>query len=114
MIVVKEKMRKVEEIVKDYLMYLDVVYEFIDWFYLVKEEFYWWLDMFGDLLVMQKKLLKIKELIDFREIGVSCFSRVELLVFEVKQNIIVSGCEFMYMEMQVLCVDWKQWEDSVF
>jgi len=56
----KEKMRKVEEIVKDHLMYLDAVQEFTDWLHSAKEELHRWSDMSGDSSATQKKLSKIK------------------------------------------------------
>ncbi|KAM5166613.1 nesprin-1 isoform 3-T3 [Callospermophilus lateralis] len=110
--VAKEKLRKVEEIVKDHLMYLDAVQEFTDWLHSAKEELHRWSDMSGDSSATQKKLSKIKELIDSREIGAGRLSRVESLAPEVKQNTAASGCELMQTEMQALRADWKQWEDS--
>lgn len=53
-------MRKVEDIVKDHLMYLDAVQEFTDWLHSAKEELHRWSDTSGDSSVTQKKLLKIK------------------------------------------------------
>lgn len=53
-------MRKVEEIVKDHLMYLDAVQEFTDWLHSAKEELHRWSDMSGDSSATQKKLSKIK------------------------------------------------------
>ncbi|XP_039707258.1 nesprin-1 isoform X7 [Pteropus medius] len=113
MTVAKEKMRKVEEIVKDHLMYLDAVQEFTDWLHSAKEELHRWSDMSGDSSATQKKLCKIKELMDSREIGASRLSRVELLAPAVTQNTTASGSELMDTEMQALRADWKQWEDSV-
>ncbi|KAM9666884.1 nesprin-1 isoform 11-T14 [Trichechus inunguis] len=112
--VAKEKMRKVEEIVKDHLMYLDAVQEFTDWLHSAKEELHRWSDMSEDSSATQKKLSKIKELIDSREIGESRLSRVESLAPAVKQNTSARGCELMDAEMQALRADWKQWEDTVF
>ncbi|XP_074043952.1 nesprin-1 isoform X5 [Macrotis lagotis] len=112
--VAKEKMRKVEEIVKDHLMYMDAVHEFTDWLHSAKEELHRWSDASGDSSAIQKKLSKIKELIDSRQIGASRLNRVELLAPAVKQSTAASGCELMDTEMQALRSDWKQWEDSVF
>ncbi|XP_038195664.1 nesprin-1 isoform X2 [Arvicola amphibius] len=112
--VAKEKMRMVEEIVKDHLMYLDAVQEFTDWLHSAKEELHRWSDTSGDSSVTQKKLLKIKELIDSREIGAGRLSRVESLAPAVKQNTAASGCELLNSEMQALRADWRQWEDSLF
>ncbi|XP_021548914.1 nesprin-1-like [Neomonachus schauinslandi] len=109
----KEKMRKVEEIVKDHLMYLDAVQEFTDWLHSAKEELHRWSDVSGDSSATQKKLSKIKELMDSREIGASRRGRVESLAPAVKQHTSASGCELMDTEMQALRADWKQWEDSV-
>lgn len=53
-------MRKVEELVKDHLMYLDAVQEFTDWLHSAKEELQRWSDMSGDSPANQKKLSKIK------------------------------------------------------
>lgn len=53
-------MRRVEEIVKDHLMYLDAVQEFTDWLHSAKEELNRWSDMSGDSSAIQKKLSKIK------------------------------------------------------
>lgn len=53
-------MRKVEEIVKDHLVYLDAVQEFTDWLHSAKEELHRWSDMSGDSPATQKKLSKIK------------------------------------------------------
>ncbi|KAB0392836.1 hypothetical protein E2I00_007090, partial [Balaenoptera physalus] len=114
MTISKEKMRKVEEIVKDHLMYLDAVQEFTDWLHSAKEDLHRWSDMSGDSSATQKKLSKIKELLDSREIGASRLSRVESLAPAVKQNTTASGCELLDTEMQALRADWKQWEDSVF
>ncbi|XP_045150652.1 nesprin-1 [Echinops telfairi] len=111
--VAKEKMRKVEEIVKDHLMYLDAVQEFTDWLHSAKEELHRWSDLSGDSPATQKKLSKIKELIDSREIGASRLSRVESLAPAVKEDTSARGCELMDAEMQALRADWKQWEDSV-
>nr|XP_023420318.1 nesprin-1 isoform X2 [Cavia porcellus] len=112
--VAKEKMRKVEEIVKDHLMYLDAVHEFTDWLHSAKEELQRWSDMSGDSSATQKKLLKIKELIDSRELGAGRLARVESLAPGVKQHTAASGCELLHTEMQALRADWKQWEDSIF
>ncbi|KAM9000867.1 nesprin-1 isoform 8-T9 [Sarcophilus harrisii] len=112
--VAKEKMRKVEEIVKDHLMYMDAVHEFTDWLHSAKEELHRWSDASGDSSAIQKKLSKIKELIDSRQIGASRLNRVELLAPAVKQSTAASGCELMDTEMQALRSDWKQWEDSIF
>ncbi|XP_055471872.1 nesprin-1 isoform X4 [Psammomys obesus] len=112
--VAKEKMRKAEEVVKDHLMYLDAVQEFTDWLHSAKEELHRWSDTSGDSSATQKKLLKIKELIDSREIGAGRLSRVELLAPAVKQNTAASGCELLNSEMQALRADWRQWEDSLF
>ncbi|KAB1275410.1 Nesprin-1 [Camelus dromedarius] len=109
----KEKMRKVEEIVKDHLMYLDAVQEFTDWLHSAKEELHRWSDTSGDSSAIQKKLSKIKELMDSRETGASRLGRVESLAPAVRQNTTASGCELLDTEMQALRADWKQWEDSV-
>ncbi|XP_010119459.1 PREDICTED: nesprin-1-like, partial [Chlamydotis macqueenii] len=57
--VAKEKMRKVEDIVKDHLLYLDAVHEFTDWLHSAKEELQRWSDASGDTPTIQKKLAKI-------------------------------------------------------
>ncbi|KAJ7409657.1 hypothetical protein WISP_113425 [Willisornis vidua] len=57
--VAKEKMRKVEDIVKDHLLYLDAVHEFTDWLHSAKEELHRWSDASGDTPTIQKKLAKI-------------------------------------------------------
>ncbi|XP_010140551.1 PREDICTED: nesprin-1-like, partial [Buceros rhinoceros silvestris] len=57
--VAKEKMRKVEDIVKDHLLYLDAVHEFTDWLHSAKEELHRWSDASGDTSTIQKKLAKI-------------------------------------------------------
>nr|XP_045014662.1 nesprin-1 isoform X2 [Jaculus jaculus] len=114
MTVAREKMRKVEEIVKDHLMYLDAVQEFTDWLHSAKEELHRWSDVSGDSSATQKKLLKIKELIDSRDIGAGRLSRVESLAPAVRQRTAASGCELMRAEMQALRADWKHWEESVF
>ncbi|XP_038626046.1 nesprin-1 isoform X2 [Tachyglossus aculeatus] len=112
--IAKEKMRKVEEIVKDHLMYLDAVHEYTDWLHSAKEELQRWSDVSGDSCATQRKLSKIKELIDSRQIGASRLNRVESLAPTVKQNTTASGCELLDTEMQALQSDWKHWEDSVF
>lgn len=114
MTVAKEKMRKAEEVVKDHLMYLDAVQEFTDWLHSAKEELHRWSDASGDSSATQKKLLKIKALIDSREIGKGRLSRVESLAPAVKQNTAASGCELLNSEMQALRADWTQWEDCLF
>ncbi|XP_016071417.1 PREDICTED: nesprin-1 [Miniopterus natalensis] len=114
MTVAKDKMRKVEEIVKDHLMYLDAVQEFTDWLHSAKEELHRWSDMSGDSSATQKKLSKIKALMDSRETGAGRLSRVECLAPAVKHNTTAGGSELMDTEMQALRADWKQWEDSVF
>lgn len=52
-------MRKVEDIVKDHLLYLDAVHEFTDWLHSAKEELHRWSDSSGDTSTIQKKLAKI-------------------------------------------------------
>lgn len=52
-------MKKVEDIVKDHLLYLDAVHEFTDWLHSAKEELHRWSDATGDTSVIQKKLAKI-------------------------------------------------------
>lgn len=52
-------MRKVEDIVKDHLLYLDAVHEFTDWLHSAKEELHRWSDASGDTPTIQKKLAKI-------------------------------------------------------
>lgn len=56
----QEKMRKIEDIVKDHLLYLDAVHEFTDWLHSAKEELHRWSDASGDSSAIQKKLVKIK------------------------------------------------------
>ncbi|KAM6126873.1 nesprin-1-like [Pterocles gutturalis] len=62
--VAKEKMRKVEDIVKDHLLYLDAVHEFTDWLQSAKEELHRWSDPSGDTSTLEKKLAKINHLQD--------------------------------------------------
>lgn len=52
-------MKKVEDIVKDHLLYLDAVHEFTDWLHSAKEELHRWSDTSGDTSAMKKKLAKI-------------------------------------------------------
>lgn len=52
-------MKKVEDIVKDHLLYLDAVHEFTDWLHSAKEELHRWSDATGDTSTIQKKLAKI-------------------------------------------------------
>ncbi|EPQ19233.1 Nesprin-1 [Myotis brandtii] len=113
MTVAKEKMRSAEEMVKDHLLYVDAVQEFTDWLHSAKEELHRWSDPSGDSSATQKKLSKIKELMDSRETGASRLSRVESLAPAVKQHTAASGSELLDAEMQALRADWKQWEDSV-
>ncbi|KAG8444139.1 hypothetical protein GDO86_009355 [Hymenochirus boettgeri] len=112
--VAKEKMRKVEDIVKDHLMYLDAVHEFTDWLTSAKEELHRWSDTSGDSKAIQKKLTKIKELIDSRQTGVERLNRIETIVPAIKQNTTISGCGQIDTEIQGLQADWKQWEESIF
>ncbi|XP_075718991.1 nesprin-1 isoform X3 [Rhinoderma darwinii] len=113
MTVAKEKMRNIEDIVKDHLLYLDAVHEFSDWLHSAKEELHRWSDASGDIAAIQKKIAKIKELMDSRQTGAERLSRVEALAPAVKKNTTASGCEQMEVEIQGLQADWKQWEESV-
>ncbi|KAM6459267.1 nesprin-1-like [Liasis olivaceus] len=112
--VAKEKMRIVEDIVKDHLLYLDAVHEFSDWLHSAKEELHRWSDTSGDLSTITKKLAKINELIDSRQTGEGRLHRIQTLAPVVKKNTTVQGCKDMDAEMQALQSDWKQWEESVF
>ncbi|XP_062833321.1 nesprin-1 isoform X16 [Anolis carolinensis] len=112
--VAKEKMRRIEDIVKDHLLYLDAVHEFTDWLHSAKEELHRWSDTSGDLTAIQKKLAKINELIDSRQTGESRLNRIQTLAPAVKQNTTAQGCNDIDTEMQALQSDWKQWEESVF
>ncbi|XP_078239370.1 nesprin-1 isoform X9 [Pogona vitticeps] len=112
--VAKEKMRRVEDIVKDHLLYLDAVHEFTDWLHSAKEELHRWSDASGDSAAIQKKLAKINELIDSRQTGESRLNRVQALAPAVKKDTTVKGCKDIDAEMQALQSDWKQWEESVF
>lgn len=61
-------MRKVEDIVKDHLLYLDAVHEFTDWLHSAKEELHRWSDASGDTSTIQKKLAKINvRLVSFHD-----------------------------------------------
>ncbi|KAH0622390.1 hypothetical protein JD844_024656, partial [Phrynosoma platyrhinos] len=134
--VAKEKMRRIEDIVKDHLLYLDAVHEFTDWLHSAKEELHRWSDTSGDAAALQKKLTKInlvcpypaevdhshvsyhgniplQELIDSRRTGESRLNRVQMLAPAVKQNTTTQGCKDIDAEMQALKSDWKQWEDSL-
>ncbi|XP_063773938.1 nesprin-1 isoform X14 [Pseudophryne corroboree] len=113
MTVAKEKMKNIEDIVKDHLMYLDAVHEFTDWLHSAKEELHRWSDASGDAPSIQKKMTKVQELMNSRQTGAERLSRVETLAPAVKKNTTVSGCEHMDAEIQGLQADWKQWEDSV-
>ncbi|XP_060128741.1 nesprin-1 isoform X4 [Zootoca vivipara] len=112
--VVKEKMKRVEDIVKDHLLYLDAVHEFTDWLNSAKEELHRWSDASGDSSAIQKKLAKINELIDSRQTGEGRLNRVQTLAPAVKKNTTVQGCKHIDAEMQALHSDWKQWEENAF
>ncbi|CAI9612037.1 unnamed protein product [Staurois parvus] len=113
MTVAKEKMRNIEDIVKDHLLYLDAVHEFTDWLHSAKEELHRWSDASGDSFAIQKKVTKVKELMDSRQTGAERLSKVETLAPAVKKNTTSSGCEQIDAEIQGLQTDWKQWEESV-
>ncbi|NXT73431.1 SYNE1 protein, partial [Zapornia atra] len=112
--VAKEKMRKVEDIVKDHLLYLDAVHEFTDWLHSAKEELHRWSDTSGDTSTIQKKLAKINELVESRQIGADRLGRVETLAPAAKRSTAAGGCQLLAAEMQALRSDWKQWEESAF
>ncbi|KAM6272871.1 nesprin-1 isoform 2-T2 [Spheniscus humboldti] len=112
--VAKEKMRKVEDIVKDHLLYLDAVHEFTDWLHSAKEELHRWSDASGDTSTIQKKLSKINELVESRQIGAGRLGRVETLAPAAKRGTTAGGCQLLAAEMQALQSDWKQWEESAF
>ncbi|KAJ7342117.1 hypothetical protein JRQ81_009049, partial [Phrynocephalus forsythii] len=112
--VAKEKMRRVEDVVKDHLLYLDAVHEFTDWLHSAKEELHRWSDASGDSAAIQKKLAKINELIDSRQTGESRLNRVQALAPAVKKNTTAKGCKDIEAEMQALRSDWKQWEECIF
>ncbi|XP_061480140.1 nesprin-1 isoform X3 [Rhineura floridana] len=112
--VAKEKMRRAEDIVKDHLLFLDAVHEFTDWLHSAKEELHRWSDSSGDSSAVQKKMVKIKELIDSRQTAESRLNRVQTLAPAVKKNTTVQGCKDIDTEMQALQSDWKQWEESAF
>ncbi|XP_068533197.1 nesprin-1 isoform X4 [Anas acuta] len=112
--VAKDKMKKVEDIVKDHLLYLDAVHEFTDWLHSAKEELHRWSDATGDTSTIQKKLAKINELVDSRQIGAGRLIRVETLAPAAKRSTTAGGCHVLAAEMQALQSDWKQWEESAF
>ncbi|XP_059684163.1 nesprin-1-like [Gavia stellata] len=112
--VAKEKMRKVEDIVKDHLLYLDAVHEFTDWLHSAKEELHRWSDASGDIATIQKKLAKINELVESRQVGAGRLGRVETLAPAAKRSTAAGGCQLLAAEMQALQSDWKQWEESAF
>ncbi|XP_062428373.1 nesprin-1 isoform X2 [Rhea pennata] len=113
-VVAKEKMRKVEDIVKDHLLYLDAVHEFTDWLHSAKEELHRWSDASGDTSAIQKKLTKINELLDSRPVGAGRLGRVETLAPAAKRGTAAGGCQLLAAEMQALQSDWEQWEESAF
>ncbi|XP_027759675.1 nesprin-1 isoform X4 [Empidonax traillii] len=110
--VAKEKMRKVEDIVKDHLLYLDAVHEFTDWLHSAKEELHRWSDASGDTPTIQKKLAKINELVESRQAGAGRLCRVETLSPGAKRGTTAGGCQLLAAEMQALQADWRQWEES--
>ncbi|KAM9316746.1 nesprin-1-like [Gastrophryne carolinensis] len=113
MTVAKEKMRNIEDIVKDHLLYLDAVHEFNDWLHFAKEELHRWSDASGDSSAIQKKIVKVKELMDSRQTGAERLSKVESLAPAVKKNTTAGGCELIDAEIQGLQAEWKEWEDIV-
>ncbi|NWI93355.1 SYNE1 protein, partial [Pitta sordida] len=110
--VAKEKMRKVEDIVKDHLLYLDAVHEFTDWLHSAKEELHRWSDTSGDTPTIQKKLAKINELVESQQTGAGRLCRVETLAPAAKRGTTAGGCQLLAAEMLALQADWRQWEES--
>ncbi|KFQ93584.1 Nesprin-1, partial [Nipponia nippon] len=112
--VAKEKMRKVEDIVKDHLLYLDAVHEFTDWLHSAKEELHRWSDASGDESTIQKKLAKINILMLATLYSAIKHDRVEPRAPAAQRSPPAGGCQLLAAEMQALQSDWKQWEESAF
>lgn len=99
----QEKMRKVEDIVKDHLLYLDAVHEFTDWLHSAKEELHRWSDASGDTPTIQKKLAKINVsepswfLLQFRPYALKSPSQT-----------VVGFCSFFLWNGDHISVSWKQ------
>ncbi|KAG2468780.1 SYNE1 protein, partial [Polypterus senegalus] len=110
--VVKNKLKNLEEIVEEHKMYHEAIREFVDWLHSAKEELQRWSDMSGDSTCMQRKLTKIRELIDSRQNGKERLNRVQQSALNVKKNTAPSGCELIDRETVALLSDWQQWENN--
>ncbi|KAJ8270593.1 hypothetical protein GJAV_G00116870 [Gymnothorax javanicus] len=112
-VVVKGKVKAMEEAVEEHERYLEAVRDLTDWLASAKEELQRWSDTSGDAATVQRKLSKVRELIDSRQRGRERLSRLQKSAAEAREHTAAAGCEAMDREEAALRGAWEQWESSV-
>ncbi|KAK6304736.1 hypothetical protein J4Q44_G00253220 [Coregonus suidteri] len=108
--VVKGKVQAMENIVTEHEHYLEAVRDFNDWLASAKEELQRWSDLSGDSTSVKRKLAKVRELIDSRQRGRECLSRVQRCGAATRDHTGSGGSEAVEREEAALMSAWEQWE----
>ncbi|KTF86540.1 hypothetical protein cypCar_00031779 [Cyprinus carpio] len=108
--VIKNKVQQMEEIVKEHEQYVESVRDLNDWLTSAKEELQRWSDMSGDAASVQRKLSKVRGLLDSRKQGHERLTRVQSCGAATRDHTSTVGCEVLEREEAGLLSAWEQWE----
>ncbi|RXN33841.1 nesprin-1 isoform X3 [Labeo rohita] len=108
--VIKNKVQQMEEIVKEHEQYMESVRDLNDWLTSAKEELQRWSDMSGDAASVQRKLSKVRGLLDSRKQGHERLTRVQSCGAATRDHTSTVGCEVLEREEGGLLSAWEQWE----
>ncbi|XP_056332550.1 nesprin-1-like isoform X3 [Danio aesculapii] len=108
--VIKSKVQQMEEIVKEHEQYMESVRDLNDWLTSAKEELQRWSDMSGDAASVQRKLSKVRGLLDSRKQGRERLTRVQSCGAATRDHTSTVGCEVLEREEAGLLSAWEQWE----
>uniref|UniRef100_A0A672NJW8 Nesprin-1-like n=1 Tax=Sinocyclocheilus grahami TaxID=75366 RepID=A0A672NJW8_SINGR len=100
----------IKEIVKEHEQYMESVRELNDWLTSAKEELQRWSDMSGDAASVQRKLSKVRGLLDSRKQGHERLTRVQSCGAATRDHTSTVGCEVLEREEAGLLSAWEQWE----
>ncbi|XP_073726049.1 nesprin-1 isoform X5 [Misgurnus anguillicaudatus] len=107
---IKTKVQQMDEVVKEHEQYVESVRDLNDWLTSAKEELQRWSDMSGDAASVQRKLSKVRELLDSRKCGRERLSRVQRCGAATRDHTSTVGCEVLEREEAGLLSAWEQWE----
>ncbi|KAG1946578.1 nesprin-1 [Pimephales promelas] len=108
--VIKSKVQQMEEMVKEHEQYVESVRDLNDWLTSAKEELQRWSDMSGDAASVQRKLSKVRGLLDSKNQGRERLTRVQSCGAATRDHTSTVGCEVLEREEAGMLSAWEQWE----